>query len=385
MKRHNNGFTLSEILISMAIIGVILAISINAIKLVKASYTALAYFAHRNIVNMVGVLYSGTITSSETTRGGDITDEDGKFIRRGIVTSQKLGVDSLIYDDGTTKEALQPMVTRCVNSKGKIVNVLKNDDEKYSSTVSCSARNNIAPGTNLFCKSLVALTNNAGTTRCDNAHLPAPSAGSEGDPTMSIPNLNEPNFTLTNGMRFYISSWSKNTNVSNDYGYRLITVDLNGKEKPNNENSVPTDLVTFLILDNGEVYPLGAAADNLTQNGKKIQYINARVKGYYYAYKNANNEVISRTTTPLECSNQKIDKYKCNFGVVQLKNDNEVKTTTTFSYREALCTAKKNLGIGYEKYCLLQSQSSLCPPSEDAKKFDMCSVETIKPMFRYNF
>ena len=127
MMKYKKGFTLSEIMMAMTIIGVIMAISINAINNVRVSYTSLTYFAHKNIVNMIGVLYSGAMTSSDTTRGDDITDAEGKFIKRGIVTSQTLGVDSLLYQDGNITETLQPMVTQCVNSKGRIINVLKTD------------------------------------------------------------------------------------------------------------------------------------------------------------------------------------------------------------------------------------------------------------------
>ena len=51
MKKYKFGFTLSEVLIAMAVIGVVLALSVNAIKTARASYTALAYFAHKNITN----------------------------------------------------------------------------------------------------------------------------------------------------------------------------------------------------------------------------------------------------------------------------------------------------------------------------------------------
>ena len=254
--------------------------------------------------------------------------------------------------------------------------------------MSCSARVTTSENENLFCKSLVALTNNSGVTRCDSAHLPSPVVTSESEtPTMTIGNLNEPNFTLSNGMRFYLSSWSKSELVSSDLGFRLITVDINGKEKPNKRDANPTDLVTFLILDNGEVYPLGAAADNLSYNGKKIQYLNAKVRGYNFAYKNAAGEVASRTTTPVECSKQVNSKFKCNFGAVNIPNPNSTTEPkgTTYSYRQALCSAKKGLGIPYVSYCNGINKIDLCPPSNLENRYDMCSVETIKPVFRFSF
>ena len=57
--RYKFGFTLAEVLVALAVIGVIMALSVHSIKIVKSSYTALTYFAHKNVVNMVGVLNSG--------------------------------------------------------------------------------------------------------------------------------------------------------------------------------------------------------------------------------------------------------------------------------------------------------------------------------------
>ena len=52
-------------------------------------------------------------------------------------------------------------------------------------------------------------------------------------------------------------------------------MDLNGKGGPNKTydgSGVPSDIVSFLVLDNGDVYPLGLAADNLVDKKAEQMY-----------------------------------------------------------------------------------------------------------------
>ena len=58
---------------------------------------------------------------------------------------------------------------------------------------------------------------------------------------------------------------------------------------------------------------------------------------------------------------------------------------STYSYREAYC---KSLGARqsvYKTYCNGIAGHFACPPSNNEQRFDLCLVENIKPMFRYNF
>ena len=73
-----------------------------------------------------------------------------------------------------------------------------------------------------------------------------------------------------------LAIWSKrtfNSSISNDFGFRLLAVDVNGTSKPNvidpDDDKMPPDVLTFMIMDNGEMYPLGVAADNLKVAGNK--------------------------------------------------------------------------------------------------------------------
>lgn len=419
MKKIKTGFTLAEIMLSMMIIGVIMALSVGAIKSVKASYTSLAYFAHKNVVDMVGVLYAGALTSLDREKIACVKGENYAWGKKcpnsGYYLKEKDNqrtIDQLMYNGS----ALQPVVTQCKlniegnDGYGKIVNVLKSDNEQYASLSNCDTREENFEETdyNLFCKSLVALTNNSGKSGCGEVNkqslyemeydvLPYDSQRVEPKIKNIDSNFDNPNFTLTNGMRVYITKWYYDAvNISPDYGFRLIGVDLNGKGGPNKSydgSKTPSDFVTFLVLDNGEVYPLGLAADNLVdKKGRNLQYINAHVKGYQFNDKKSDGTRWTRSTTPIECQSASLAaQYKCNLGVVSLTNPNKKvngKEVSTFSYRQALCTAKEK--VAYENYCkntdtLTITKNAKCPPSNDEGAYDSCLVQTVKPVFRYNF
>ena len=59
MKINKKGFTLGEVLVCIMIIGIIMALSMQSIKMVKSSYTSLTYFALKNVQDLVGEIYSG--------------------------------------------------------------------------------------------------------------------------------------------------------------------------------------------------------------------------------------------------------------------------------------------------------------------------------------
>ncbi len=351
MKNKKFGFTLSEVLVSIVIIGVIMAISVNSIKIVKASYTSLAYFAFNNVQNMVGVLNSGD------SPYGKLKDTDDT--------------------------ELPSMIAQCRNSRGQIIQILKSDSEYEGYGIkNCSSRaSDSGEQKNLFCKSLVSISNTAGKTNCENL-ASVEMNGTE--PVISNLDYDNPNFITTNGQRFYISEWTMNPNVSNDYGFRLIAVDLNATSRPNKMDhdgtGTPPDIVTFMVLDNGEVLPLGVAADNINlPSGRVIMYLNSKVKGYYYTYKEDRTENVAPECTKVIGG---VAQRTCNYAIVPLQND---QGTSFFSYREAYCKATGDSSIAYENYCRDIQPSDLCPPSNSEHVFDLCRTTNVKPMFRYNF
>ena len=350
MKRNKHGFTLAEVLICLVVIGVIMAISVQTIKIVRASYTSLAYFEFLNIQRMAGEMIAGMTPES-------VKDANGANI--GFPTTSKKSPEGISYTTIT-------------------------DD----STV--------------FCKFITSLSNTVGTN-ADNecASLFIVEEGVE--PKLVIvdegkgSDWDNPTFIASSGRRYYISNYVKmGSSVSDKYGYYIIAVDLNGTQGPNTTEhlgrEIP-DIVNFMILDNGEVFPLGVAADNIKLdkdinkeiNGKKVKertvvYINSKVKGFYFGHDDA------RTTSPRECTIKgSAGGKRCNFGVIYAPNQNATGQSFFFSYREAYCSSLGARESAYADYCAGQPYHTLCPPSEDEKSFDVCRVENIKPAFRYNF
>jgi len=378
MIRNKKGFTLGEVLVCIMIIGIIMALAVNSIRIVRSSYTSLTYFAFNNIQSMIGVLYSGGTVGTKVTRDNNT---------KQIIKVDEVFTDSLMDKDGNR---LPSMVAQCRRPDGMVIQVLKSDRE-YENNIgipNCSDRvNSNKEARNLFCNSMVSIANTSGKTDCDNLSTPEYDI----EPYISDLDYNNPNFITTNGQRFYISKWTFNENVSTTYGYRLVAIDLNGKSGPNKsdaESSVqPQDIVTFLVLDNGEVFPLGVAADNKIVGERRIQYLNSKVKGYYYSDDPQRTESI-----PQECTLKTKDGSMrvCNYAVVYLHNDKYTeegsdKKVSFFSYREAYCNAIGDKYNAYENYCTGINPSEFCPPSTNDKTFDLCLPYNVKPLFRFNF
>lgn len=354
MKRNKHGFTLAEVLICLVVIGVIMAISVQTIKIVRASYTSLAYFEFLNIQRMAGEMIAGA--TPEILK-------DAKGMNIGFPTTSKKSPEGISYTTIT-------------------------DD----STV--------------FCKFITSLSNTVGTNG-DNECISLFNVTEDTEPRLIILDKEEdkgegsawdnPTFISSSGRRYYISNYVEmGSSVSDKHGYYIIAVDLNGTQGPNTTEydgrKVP-DIVNFMILDNGEVFPLGVAADNIKLdkginqeiNGKKVKertvvYINSKVKGFYFGHDDA------RTTSPRECTIKgSAGGKRCNFGVIYAPNQNATGQSFFFSYREAYCSTLGTRESAYADYCAGQPYHTLCPPSDDEKSFDVCRVENIKPAFRYNF
>ncbi len=371
MQKNKNGFTMAEILIVLMIVGIIMALSIQAIKIVKASYASLTYFEFNTIKQIAAEMIAGESPNP-------------------------------LLDEFEKDEKVLKLTSTIEGKNGKTLTVINTDDK-------------------VFCRAMVSILNTKGKKDCDNFQT----ASYNTEPYLNIDfNKEKNNFSTTNGRKYYLSKRTQNGNVSDIYGYRLIAVDLNGKSKPNSaDTSVrkPPDVVTFLIMDNGEVYPLGAAADNIElPNGGSLQYLNSKLKGYnfdsYYVdeYDEMQNPIIieayetdesgnkiggyrASSAIPSECFKLKSSgNMSCDYGVEYIKNENSVNskgekgTLSIFSYRQAFCSSLSK-PPAYKKYCENINKYSLCPPvdnglsdEEKKKKFDLCAVENVKPLFRYD-
>lgn len=350
MKRNKKGFTLGEVLISVAVVGIIMAISVPTTKIVKTSYTSLCYFAFNNVQNIVRELFAGETTMDATSAV--------MLCKKNVVVNS--------------------------NNIGATTYVLKPDNiDKPTTIPNCSALTN-DKGINSVCKQMAGMLNTSGKIRCNDNDLYSVSLASNDEPYISNLNPLNPNFITTNGHRYYLTGRNFHNKVSTEFGYRLLAVDLNGKRPPNETKTSskrnPPDIVTFLIMDSGEVFPLGAAADNAqVSGGKTALYLNAKVKGYYFQYlDNRTNGVPEECTLKTSSGNKQL----CNYAVVHAQNSQGL---SFFSYREAYCNT---LGNGetpaYINYCTGITKNPKCPPSTDPKKFDLCRVENVKPSFRYS-
>lgn len=346
MKRNKRGFTLAEILVSTVVIGVIMAISVQTTKIVRTSYTSLCHFAFNNVQDMVRELFAGetTLDSRTATMACHVSTANGININKYI-----LKPDNIDNPVG---------IPHCLN--------LTNDT-----------------GVNTFCNQLVDMLNTSGTINCSDLYTATINPDTD-EPYISDLNAKNPNFITTNGNRYYLTKRSTDAKVSDTFGYRLLAIDLNGKRPPNatdtNRQDQPPDIVTFLIMDTGEVFPLAAAADNyMMKDGKNALYLNSKIKGYYYHYDENRTE-----TVPEDCTLKGKDGNikLCNYAVVYVQNENKL---SFFSYRDAYCgTLGLNEEPAYKSYCLSSSKISKCPPSSDEQRFDLCRVENIKPSFRYS-
>ncbi len=373
MRRNKLGFTLGEVLVCMAIIGIIMALAAHTIKLAKSSYTAVTYHAFNNVNMMVGEL----------------------------IGAERRALDS-------NNNQLPFATSTCMRgNSGMTATILAPDFRSKYTTPPCSVAGNKdengGDGTfePLFCSSIVYFSNTAGTTRCNNVsdYLEVEFDETRNEPKITDDSMEEkwatPNFIATNGYRYYISKWTYNADVSETYGFRIMAVDLNGTNGPNKleydpDTEVLPDIVQFLILDNGEVYPIGVAGSNVdigvATTPRTVLYLNARIKGY-----NFNDDSTRTNNIPTSCIVKNSDgstEKICNFATVYLQLSAD---DSFFSYKEALCGSFQGTSsLTYTNYCtsydgsIKYERSTLCPPSTEAQRVDECLVKLIKPAFRYN-
>ena len=359
MKKSKFGFTLGEVLVSLAVIGIIMALAAHTIKLAKSSYTAVTFHAFNNINMIVGELKSG----------------------------ERVALNK-------DKERLPLAQMRCRTSQnGFSTNILAPDYRSYTVPLCREAG---VPGGNggngvpdtLFCQNTIFFANTKGKTNCEYSdHSNVDFDETINEPKIKINDWNKPNFIATNGYRYYFSKWAFNENVSPIFGFRIIAVDINASNPPNStdfENEVLPDIVQFLVLDNGEVYPIGVAADNLTVKDKTVTYLNTRVKGYYYKDDKSRTDNVSSSCVYKNPTDGSLTQT-CNFAVLYSKNS---RGDSFFSYREAFCYSLGGKTPTYVSYCdkyPYEESTNLCPPTTNSKRFDECSIKIVKPVFRYNF
>lgn len=368
MKQNKSGFTLTEVLMVLVIVGVILALAVHTFNALRASYTSLSYFTVNNVELMVRTLFLERYAKGNTM-----------LCKR---------------NDGTVASVLKP------DGIGDVTNL------PLCSSIHTGGAGASASGGNSVCYSLVDINNVSGGTDCE--HLFTVNYDSENNNEPYLDGITEDKgatFRTTNGQRYYLSQSTYSPLISSEFGFRVLAVDLNGSKRPNtydDSRPMPPDVVNFLIMDNGDVYPLGVLADNIatkvnnSNKVKRTRYIVSSVKGYCRRgsdRSDCESVITSSAYVPDKCKIPgKPNLSKCGF---------VDRSMSVMTYRQAYCaTLGLNSDSGklsYNNYCApvvaaCSADSSheyckymfRCPPSGYSGRYDSCKLENVKPIFRFN-
>ena len=403
MNKKRIGFTLAEVLIALVIMGFIATIGFQVMQIQKTSYTSLAYYAYRDIKTVASEIM--------------LSEMQGK-----VPDNQQM---TYFYSrqDGGISSGMHERLFKSDNG------VPDNNDPGLAA--------NAAPA-NSFCNYMAEMMNTQGANNCNRggANLPNftyfQAMENSTDKSLDIPDT--PHFTTTNGMKYYVGRWQSldddygeyNSaddvieNNSTAYGYRIIAVDLNGDGLPNitnqNNSGLPVDIITFAIVDNGEVLPLGVAANNMSIGSKNYRYLSSKLYGLIY------RDVLKEDSgygkkVPEFCRNTgRPGVWKCNYSKEALSNAN-AGGSGLFTFRQAYCNTLQfpaeeivlsgycdgKQGTGTQAGLFIENRNTRCPcgntqdedgddieptcpePAAGTILYDICKQEVIKPMFRFNF
>lgn len=216
MKR--SAFTLREILFVILIIGIIVVLTLQTVKAQKAKFAFSCYHFYRDLKIAVGHMssatYGGSLNSFSCEPALD-KDEDGTAYKACVTAGQSSvggggNADIIDYRTGSGF---------CVGLSQYL---------GTASTIACNTGDlNNATLTNIY--------------------------GNIGSSTL-------PNFKLINKYLIYLSDRVVGGGSGSTHStYRILSVDMNGSSRPNKPGE---DIISFAIFDNGEVLPLGIAADS---------------------------------------------------------------------------------------------------------------------------
>lgn len=128
-----------------------------------------------------------------------------------------------------------------------------------------------------YCLQMSSIINTVGAIKCNASPDPAKSQ----------------NYTLTNGMRIIFNpgteipppsgenngSWMA-LSTRPSYGYRMVRIDLNGKESPNSTVGKKKDIFMFEVNDRGMVFPISGVNPSVQSQFDFDEYIMAQAYGY---------------------------------------------------------------------------------------------------------
>lgn len=448
MKKIKQAFTIVELLICLTIIGIIMTVAIQAFKTVADSYPSLTYFAFKNVKLIVKSMYEINTQAplpfnymdGEEEKSKRLTERD-VYIQRCLLNQADENGRPILWSVGVLKPDVKDNIS-CTRNEAGVGSCMFGDDHPVATINDAipfcamvdgtiSAGNQLEEGDPFvefpdkegdpfvnyaetpdehfnFAQIAASMLNTTGEVNTNSYEVGINENNYE-YLTPYISNLDEnsePTFTLTNGQNYYITRRYFNPNISQNFGFRLIAVDLNGKRGPNiispskngaevdKMNSDIPDIVTFMVMDNGFVYPLGVAANNkMFKNGKGIIYLNSRVRAYDY---DVAGSVEDATCLVGVDDKDRGQKGQCAFTVTYKSAKNFYGADVEVGdYRTRFCASGQEGSQTkfYREYCNGINIIRGCPGSgqpydtqqtEQDLYYDECYSDPIKPAFRYN-
>lgn len=241
LNNHKNGFTLAEIVIAMAIIGIITAIALTTLKPAKSAVK----YLYMNAYNTVGLAYyNGFVLGYNPFSDKDV---DGNA-----------AVHSETKDTGA--EILCRALTSYINTKDNVKDSSVKDVNGIAKDYSAS---------------------------CSSTKITSPNADSFTDEKVQ--------FVANNGMKYYISNLIKDDDIK----FYLVFIDTNGDKRPNSfdyrKKTVEDDdgntkeviqewpdIYSFALLETGRIVPLGIPEYDPMVLSARFVYFDNEGESLYY-------------------------------------------------------------------------------------------------------
>ncbi|MCR5261540.1 MAG: hypothetical protein K6C94_06840 [Candidatus Gastranaerophilales bacterium] len=202
-----DGFSLAEILIMLAIVGVISILTLVVVINDRNKFGFNCYYFFRDLKTTVGHMGAQTVSGSLNSYSCEDAEEVGSTEFAACMAAGKNSEEDAYILDYRTDAG--------------------------------------------FCKGMGKYLGTASKIKCTDSDMNSATLSS---PYGTIASGKVENFRLMNGYLVYIS---QKVTPATGTPYRVVSVDLNGNGVP---NEVGKDILSFAVFDNGEVLPIGEAA-----------------------------------------------------------------------------------------------------------------------------
>lgn len=229
----NYGFTLAEIIIAMAIIGIITTLALTTLKPAKSA----TKYLYMNAFNSLGVAYYNGFTLGYNP----FSEKDAEGTQNAVHSSA----------NDTGAEILCRALTSYINTKD---NVRDPNDSNKDFSASCSSTKITSPNADSFTDDKVQ-------------------------------------FIANNGMKYYISDLISDDDIK----FYLVFADTNGDKKPNSFEYIKKtkddgtevieqwpDIYSFAMLETGRIVPLGIPEYDQTVLSARFVYFDEEGNSLYF-------------------------------------------------------------------------------------------------------